>query len=89
MYTLINVLVVTKSASYVATQISGDTQDEAYNNAIMWVVGCHRSGFHKDVTTASPVFFSEVTDKKNTLMPEQVTVGGCIREADRRKLIAK
>lgn len=73
MYAMLNVLIVTDNASYVSTQVSGDTPEQAWVNAISWAAGC-LGAWHKDITTASPVFI-----KQDGMTMEQHTVGSCIR----------
>ena len=78
-YTRLNVLIVTKDASYISTQIDGDTQELAWKNAIVWAAS--RLAYDdRRITTASPVYIAPMGSDPEM---EKYTVGECIRELKR------
>lgn len=77
-YTILNILIVTNSASYVATQVSGNSSSEAWRNAVKWVDERYDSGADDGIDTSSPVFI-----KEGKMAMEQHSVGELRREARR------
>jgi len=84
MYTIINALIVAEDASYVSTQIHGNSAAAAHRDALRWV----QSRFNPDanITQKSPVFLKDTHDGA---VMEQLTVGACIRLLTAHNTLAK
>jgi hypothetical protein len=78
MYTIINVLIVTTEASYLSTQIHGNTDTEAWHDAYAWVGERFDHEFCASnirITNDSPVFLRAAAQDGSTIV--QRTVKEC------------
>ncbi len=82
MYTVINALIVTNDASYIATQIHGVTEAAAWRDAFKWAAN---HGEEKRVSAKSPVFFNNACDHKAVI--QRHTIGSCARLVKRAAAI--